>query len=198
MYDSQALLSEQLYSIPPDLFDWKRRTSHLVYASFKQNKLHYRLKVCWYLKWSLLVMTWEGTFLIKCNLRLKWESVFFKYLSDKTENSMMILRLILPNAVFCQSLVNKRLEPIFYHFAVKVIDFAFLCFSCTSKWWITQNRKKEKCNLCGWNLMCHIKRLQPKINKPTQYLEDCFCYCHSGHWSNPFSKLQWCVSAVVI
>lgn len=49
-----------------------------------------------------------------------------------TENSL-ILHLILPNVVFCRSLVNKRLELNLKHFAVKVIDFAFLCFGCTSK-----------------------------------------------------------------
>lgn len=29
------------------------------------------------------------------------------------------------------------------------------------------------------------------MNKPIQYPEACFCYCHFGHLSSPFSKLLY-------
>lgn len=54
-----------------------------------------------------------------------------------------------------------------------------------------KERKKENAICVDENLMCHIKMFKRKINKLTQYLKACFCYCHSGHLSNPFSKLLY-------
>lgn len=106
-----------------------------------------------------------------------------------------MLHLILINVLFCHSLVNKCLRPNLKHFAVKVIDF-FLCLKVAflNNKQLNGKKDRRKNAICvGETPQCVIGKCL-RTNKVTQYLGACFCYCHSGHLSNPFSKLLYDVA----
>lgn len=82
--------------------------------------------------------------------------------------------------------------PNLKHFAVTVLSLLlFAVVVLLNNKSLDGKQKEEKMQFLWWNRHVLSKCLKPpRKNKVTQYLEACFCYCHPGHLSGPFSKLS--------